>query len=223
MIHESNRLMNKTTACTGILAPQLQDDNMKEVDGALILSAQAAEISDKVAAEHLPHYSPHRKCADKETNDAMEDCSDSLAKPKLVSFQPTAQKSILDDWLHRGPSLYDVPLFLYARHFERVQKPKCSTSLSNFQRRFGAFFHFDHHYELSPLYVQIRRQRQRRVRIVGPNCPRASVCKGEDNAMYKSLFFSLVHCSGEGHCCNPTNYCLSLLVIWQGLLKTSHN
>ena len=112
----------------------------------------------------------------------------SPAASELVSFRPTAQKNVLDDWLHRGPSLYDVPLYLYARYFERMRKPNRSASMAGFQRRFGASFMFDEHYELSSHYVQIRRRMPHRVRHIGPNCPRAAANSGEDNAMYKSLF-----------------------------------
>ena len=102
--------------------------------------------------------------------------------------------------------LTDMPLYQYCRYMERVRKPTGVGSLAAFARRFGTFLLFDQHYELSTNYVQIRRKRPHRVRVVGPNCPRATVNNGEDSSLYNSLLFSTAHCCGEGDCRNPLNF-----------------
>ncbi len=120
---------------------------------------------------------------------------------KVLTFQPSEVKNIIDDWLHRGEELHDMDLYSYAGYIERVRRP--SASHVAFRRRFGRVFLFVEHYDLSGHYMQVRRKRPHRVRIVGPNCPRISVNEGEDNALYKSLLFSLARCDGESECSSP--------------------
>ena len=121
--------------------------------------------------------------------------------PRLQAFSKTF--SVFDDWLHRGDQLQDMQLYHYVRHVERCEIPR-KGDLATFLARVGGIFLFDEHYKpVASSYVQILRPSARTVRVAGPQCVRKDVNEGEDNANYKSFFFSTFRCPGAGECSNP--------------------
>ncbi|MDP7179354.1 MAG: hypothetical protein QF749_13805, partial [Verrucomicrobiota bacterium] len=174
--------------------------------GADDAESAGGDAAEPAAAQGASDVDDGGKPGEDEEQERAADAPAAAAEPTLLTFQPSEVKNIIDDWLHRGEALHDIDLYWYARYIERVRRPSDHSALATIRLRFGRVFLFDEHYDLSSHYMQIRRKRPHRVRIVGPNCPRVSVNDGEDNASYKSLFFSIVRCSGEGECCAPTNF-----------------
>ena len=70
--------------------------------------------------------------------------------PRTKGLLHTA--SAHDDWLHRGPFLYDFDLHTYVRYVHRVPRPRKPRNEET-QRRMPLFL-FDSHYVLAQQYVQ---------------------------------------------------------------------
>ena len=90
----------------------------------------------------------------------------------------------------------------YARYIERAELPR-KGGPEAFLRKVGVRYHFASHYALSSTHVQVLRHTPTTVQNVGPQRKRSNANKGEDNAMYKAHYHSLVHCPGADDCANP--------------------
>ena len=110
-----------------------------------------------------------------------------------------------DDWLHRGQTLSDMDYYHYARYIERAELPR-KGSPEAFLNKVGVYHHFAGHYALASTHVQVLRRTPKTVQNVGPQCKRSSANKGEDNAMYKAYYHSLMHCPAADECANPLMY-----------------
>ena len=117
-------------------------------------------------------------------------------------FQVTV--SVRDDWLHRGPVLYDLDLNTYVVHVQREEKPLVHAANPTQQRGLGPLIPFDARYKLSRNYAQRVKLRSTSItRYVGPNYERETVNEGEENAAYKAFHCSLLRCPGPGQCADP--------------------
>ena len=97
-----------------------------------------------------------------------------------------------------------MDLYHYYRYIERMELPRKGTPES-FQKQHGVYFLVDAHYPMSKNYVPVIRKTAHTVQIVGPQCLRADVNKGEDNARFKAFFFTPICCLGPDECANPLN------------------
>ena len=108
-----------------------------------------------------------------------------------------------DDWLHRGPFLFDMDFHTYIRFTVRKPRPK---QLQIFDAdRTEHVFLFDSHYALAASHWQHldTHGRNKLVVMEALRCPQSSLNNGEDNAVFKSLIGTLIKCPGPGHCADP--------------------
>ena len=102
-----------------------------------------------------------------------EDNDDGEAVPD--DFVPTAvhaTTTAVDDWLHRGPFLEPLPLFVYMQHVQRVPKSQ------RVRTGGGMHFAFDAHYAMSALYNQTVSPFSMIPRLVGPAAHSTTATKG---------------------------------------------
>ena len=119
---------------------------------------------------------------------------------KFVPSALHATTTVVDDWLHRGPFLDALPLFVYMQHVQRVPKS---------QRVFtagGMYFEFDAHYAMSALYQHTMLRFMMVPRLVGPNCPEYDTADGEGYARWHAALFARARCTGAGRCGDPLLY-----------------
>ena len=101
-----------------------------------------------------------------------------------------------DDWLHRGPYLYDLPFHTYTEYVDRVRIPgQCPSDTQ--------LFRVESHYALSGSYCQMIHTPARipvleALRFMPPGEGTA-----EDNALYKHIVGSLTRCTCTGACSDP--------------------
>jgi len=119
----------------------------------------------------------------------------------ISSFEATT--SAHDDWLHRGPFLFDMDFHTYMRFTVRKPRPK-NVQISDADRVEHVFL-FDSHYALSASHWQELQTIGccRLVVMEALRCPPPSLNNGEDNAVFKSLIGTLIKCPGAGRCADP--------------------
>ena len=200
-------------------------DTEPNADDNTIEHATKKRRSDETTKDTVPlgaateHTDYLKDCAATEHTDYLEDCGDE-AFPQVITATGSHimvanasgktqmfTKSIAhrDDWLHRGEGLRDMDYYHYARHIERVEKPRKGTA-HGFQKRYGVYHIFDSHYSLARSHVQVLLKHPKTVQNVGPQCKRKDVNQGEDNAVYKAYFHSCIRCPGADDCANPLMY-----------------
>ena len=114
-----------------------------------------------------------------------------------------ATTSAHDDWLHRGPFLFDMDFHTYIRYTVRKPRPK-DLKISDADRAEHVFL-FDSHYALAASHWQqlVTDGLAKLVVMEALKCPSPSLNNGEDNAVFKSLIGTLIKCPGPGHCADP--------------------
>ena len=115
----------------------------------------------------------------------------------------TQTTSAHDDWLHRGPFLFDLDFYTYVEYVHR--EPRAMRTQTTDMERQQEIFLFDTHYALANSYVQaLDTQGQCKVVVLEAlKCPPPAANNGEDNAVFKSLLATLLSCTGRDHCTNP--------------------
>ncbi|MEC7710556.1 MAG: hypothetical protein VX902_07260 [Planctomycetota bacterium] len=113
-----------------------------------------------------------------------------------------ATTSAHDDWLHRGPFLFDMDFHTYMRFTVRRPRPKNVKVMDS--DRVEHVFQFDAHYALAASHWQELQTdgRKKLVMMEALRCPPSSLNNGEDNAVFKSLIGTLIKCPGPGQCAN---------------------
>ena len=108
-----------------------------------------------------------------------------------------------DDWLHRGPFLFDMDFHTYMRFTVRRPRPK-DMKISDADRTEHVVL-FDSHYALAASHWQHldTQGRPKLVVMEALKCPPPNLNSGEDNAVFKSLIGTLIKCPGPGHCADP--------------------
>ena len=98
-----------------------------------------------------------------------------------------------DEWLHRGPALYDMDLNTYVSHVEREEKPWLHAATSSHrQGDTHLLVPFDAHYKLAGHYAQRVKLRCTVItRYVGPNFEREAMNQGRRMLLAK---LSIVLC-----------------------------
>ena len=112
--------------------------------------------------------------------------------------------SIHDDWLHRGPYLYDMDLHNYIRFIQREERPQGEKGGAVIGRRTHVFL-FDDHYVLARSHWQTlgHSSCKRTLPVVEAiNCPPPSK-DSEDNDIHNSLLSTLLRCPGPDCCADP--------------------
>ena len=99
-----------------------------------------------------------------------------------------------DDWLHRGPFLYDLDFHTYVEYVHR--EPRAVRARVTDAKRQQDIFLFDAHYALANSYVQtLDTQGQCKLVVLEAlKCPSPATNNGEDNAVFKSLIATLLSC-----------------------------
>lgn len=164
--------------------------------------------------------------SERDTEDREEPVADSVVLPVLDSAaQPVAEDaaeheetnaeetsrttglmqttSAHDDWLHRGPFLYELDFHTYVRYVHR--EPLARNPRKQDADRMKPVFLFDSHYALAKEYMQeLDTQGTCKVVVLEAlKCPSPELNHGEDNAAFKSILGSLLKCPGRGECNNP--------------------
>ncbi|CAK8992166.1 unnamed protein product [Durusdinium trenchii] len=116
-------------------------------DGASLADDSAKEDPEETAVE------------DEEQQDAEKDRNQHWDKTVLRTTT-----TLHDDYLHRGPWLAPMPLFVYASRVRRVRKPLKP-------KDHEIMFEFDPHYQMHALYCQCFALQITVPRIVGPKPP----------------------------------------------------
>lgn len=117
-----------------------------------------------------------------------------------------------DDWLHRGPFLFDLDVHTYVRFVHRVDLAdyRGQTDL----QRADDVFAFDAHYALAGRYGQkLDRHTNRLVVMEALKCPSPELNCGEDNAAYKCVIGTLLRCPGPGRCADPLMFAPALFPV----------
>ena len=173
---------------------RFQDNEVQ--DGALemLQPEEEPEYADDGAAEkHAASEDP--ALADEHV------LSDDENQQETVTFQETTSPH--DDWLHRGPYLFELDFYTYITFVMR--KPRAMhVKVADVQRVEDIFF-FDAHYALAASYVQVLKTHgDCTVPVLEAlKCPAPDVNNGEDNAVFKSLIGTLLRCPGRGRCADP--------------------
>ena len=166
------------------------------------------------------------QCLERDTEDREEPVANSVVQPVLDSAaQPVAKDateheetnaeetsrttglmqttSAHDDWLHRGPFLYELDFHTYVRYVHR--EPLARNPRKQDADRKKPVFLFDSHYALAKEYMQeLDTQGTCKVVVLEAlKCPSPELNHGEDNAAFKSILGSLLKCPGRGECNNP--------------------
>ena len=111
-----------------------------------------------------------------------------------------------DDWLHRGPFLFDFDLHTYVSYVQRTPRPLKARLLDT--QRVEHVFAFDDHYELAKSHWQQLKTRGKSTlpMLEALRCPPPDMNNGEDNAVYKTLVGTLLACPGHSRCNDPLLY-----------------
>ena len=110
------------------------------------------------------------------------------------TFAETA--SLQDDYLHRGPALKDMSLWVYSMHIYRVPRNKLIAQNAD------TFFFFEPHYALFHRYAQRMHLYAAVPRLIGPTIPTEDQDE-EMNALIKSLLFEPLSCKCSQTCASP--------------------
>ena len=141
-----------------------------------------------------------------EAHDIARPCDDgsgSELEEELVISTFNVTTSAHDDWLHRGPFLFDMDFHTYIRFTVRRPCPK-EMKISDADRIEHVFL-FEPHYALAASHWQllVTEGVSKLVVMEALRCPPPSLNNGEDNAVFKSLIGTLIKCPGPGHCADP--------------------
>ena len=221
MLHERKRMLNKHTASDGLLFPGKSTAGYDDLLGHLLVVPRVADV-DAHCGEDSAHSTdsgdeerPRKRrkaIADEDLSDGQDSDNNidllaggdgTVTDGKKLKFTNTYTHR--DDWLHRGETLSDIDYYHYARYVDRIEWPRSGTA-ETFHNRVGVFHHFAKHYPSANTHVQVLRRTPKVVQNVGSTCKRSDVDHGEDNAMYKAYYHSLVHCPCAGECANPLTY-----------------
>ena len=141
-----------------------------------------------------------------QASDALHDsANDETFEEDLHITALESATSAHDDWLHRGPFLFDMDFHTYMRFTVRKARPR-HLKVSDVDRAEHCFL-FDSHYALAASHWQqlVTDGHAKLVVMEALKCPMPNVNNGEDNAVFKSLIGTLLKCSGQGHCADPLN------------------
>ena len=133
-----------------------------------------------------------------EVDNAADCAQDDL---NITAFEATT--SAHDDWLHRGPFLFEMDFHTYMRF--AVRKPRPKKQRATDADRAEHHFLFDAHYALAETHWQqlVTEGVSKLVVMEALRCPPPGLNNGEDNAVFKSLIGTLIRCPGPGQCADP--------------------
>ena len=228
-LHECSRLLHRGHLQV-IEAPDCNADEMLPLQmlsfaGPSRKAGQPAQRSAAQPAEPAPEeeaVDDERQSGeeDDEVADAMQaDCGEDAMHADVRAeeiedenpIQAFAQTtSVHDDWLHRGPYLYDMDIHTYIRFIQREERPrKAAKDKGDVIGRSTHVFLFDEHYELAPTHWQTLGHAgcKRTLPVLEAlKCAPPTKGNSEENAMYKSLLGTLFKCPGPGCCADPLLY-----------------
>ena len=202
-----NHHINESDTHSAVLPVAMETDAVKEEEDVEKQeeaeedeeAEKEEEDADSNASEEDPKY-PTSDTAGINNDDSLNarDLEEDLDISALE-----ATTSAHDDWLHRGPFLFDMDFHTYMRFTVRRPRPK-DQKVCDVDRAQHCFF-FDEHYALSTSHWQqlITDGNAKLVVMEALKCPLPTLNNGEDNAVFKSLIGTLIKCPGPGHCADP--------------------
>ena len=131
-------------------------------------------------------------------DDDDDDGDDNVDIVKMEAMTTSTNAS--DDYAHRGPKLRTLTLYMYRMYVRRVPKPSRSKMAA------PTFFCFEPHYALSRSYVQEVMLHTIAVPTIdGFQCPTVEQ-DAEQNALFKSIFFTPWSCTNPMTCGHVSMY-----------------
>ena len=165
------------------------------------VSDDAASNNDAVSSEDAASNDDAVSNEDAKSDEeavSNEDPDEGVADDLKVEMKTLrATTSAHDDWLHRGPYLYELPFHTYVEYVDRISFN--SRNASNDKQ----IFLFEAHYALSGDYCQRIRTPARTPVLEALKFPPPGETTKEENAMYKLLVGSFLCCKQEGCCSDP--------------------
>ena len=199
LMQQCRRLLENTPS-------PLLHDNFVPI-AAVELNASDSEDGASLAEDSAKEDPEETAVEDEEQQDAEKDRNQHWDKTVLRTTT-----TLHDDYLHRGPWLAPMPLFVYASRVRRVRKPLKP-------KDHEIMFEFDPHYQMHALYCQCFALQITVPRIVGPKPP--SLDDAEANAAYFSMLFLPMKCQGLTCCTDPLNCRPALTCVKIGKQKFS--
>ena len=202
-----NHHINESDTHSAVLPVAMETDAVKEEEDVEKQeeaeedeeAEKEEEDADSNASEEDPKY-PTSDTAGINNDDSL-DARDLEEDLDISALEATT--SAHDDWLHRGPFLFDMDFHTYMRFTVRRLRPK-EQKVCDVDRAQHCFF-FDEHYALSTSHWQqlITDGHSKLVVMEALKCSLPTLNNGEDNAVFKSLIGTLIKCPGKGHCADP--------------------
>ena len=185
-------------------APEELDVDPPETDSAVQPAGARDDGDNAIDGDNAESTSGKKNEIEEDAVEGQNDGADAEdLEGDLNVTAMEATTSAHDDWLHRGPFLFDVDFHTYMRFVER--KPRSRTQKVTDVDRIEHCFLFDSHYALAGSYWQhwVTEGKSRLVVMEALKCPLPNLNKGEDNAVFKSLIGTLMKCPGPGRCADP--------------------
>ena len=182
-------------------ADQLEADSAAQPAESHGIEIDADGAARPGACLSIPNTSNENAPQATETLDAGTDTEAGDESLDISALEATT--SAHDDWLHRGPFLFDMDFHTYIRF--TVRRPRAKDLKVSEVDRAEHYFLFDSHYALAASHWQqlVTDGHAKLVVMEALKCPLPSLNNGEDNAVFKSLMGTLIKCPGPGHCADP--------------------
>ena len=176
MIHECKCMLNKEVSGSGFWETKLPEEENEQ--GGLVFEVAAAEhdadedVPETAMQEQEQHTSvPEASAVSNDDPEEQHEVADVGAAAHMLleegaqgsSMRQTKKSkharvqlfqvtvSVRDDWLHRGPDLYDMDLNTYVSQVEREEKAFLHAAPHG---NAGLLIPFDAHYKLAGNYAQ---------------------------------------------------------------------
>ena len=170
-------------------------ENLQDID-----EDDTDDVGDRAAAPPDPccddengEDNEHAEGAkDDDPDDGPSDVDADLLEMKTLRTTTSTN----DDWLHRGPYLYDLPLHTYAEYIDRIRRPRVPPPE-------GRVFLFEPHYALARTYCQRIKTPARIPVLEALKFAPPGKDTEEENAMYKHIVGSLTRCTCPDRCSDP--------------------
>ena len=173
----------------------------KNNEDVLTISEGAAQSAQRQMVDAIVVVAADAATGAEDTNGG---CLDDVVQDRAPASELHVFKSntsIIDDWLHRGPTLIDYTLDQYCIDIERIK-----VGFESAMDCQSIIVPFEEHYAMSKQYAQKKRVRKVLPRIVGPQCASVNDNDGENHALYMHLLFTPVRCMGRDHCADCRNF-----------------
>ena len=198
---EEDNILNDSEACEHPHTEHLETDSAVQP-----AESHGIDIDTDSAMQpgEFPPIADVNNHVAQQASDALHDsANDETFEEDLHITALESTTSAHDDWLHRGPFLFDMDFHTYMRFTVRKPRPR-HLKVSEVDQAEHCFL-FDSHYALAASHWQqlVTDGHAKLIVMEALRCPLPSLNNGEDNAVFKSLIGTLIKCPGPGHCADP--------------------